>query len=86
MAELKQLANAQAVDVTAIDSDADSLLAELSDSGESETHLPGTPQDTEEESRPNVHTISQEQPPSENFPDSDPPPSPQDDPPSSFEK
>jgi len=41
MQELKQLANADAVDVTAVDRDADSLLAELAagdaDSGEDET-------------------------------------------------
>lgn len=87
MAELKQLANAQAIDVTAIDSDADSLLAELADSEPGETHLPGTPQDTEEESLANTHTIPHEQlPPSTNWDDDTPPPSPQDDPPSSFEK
>jgi hypothetical protein len=84
MQELKTLANAQAVDVTAIDVDADSLLAELAESGESETHHTPTPQDGEEESRTKVHTIPHEQPPS--FSDSDPPSSTQDDPPSSFEK
>ena len=80
MAELKQLANAEAVDVTAIDNEADSLLAELAAGSESETHPPPTPQIVEEESQPNIHTIPHEQSP--NSPDSDPTPSSQDDPPS----
>jgi hypothetical protein len=90
MAELKQLANAEAVD--AVEVDADSLLRELADSGGSETHRTPTPQDAEQESLANIHTIPHEQSPlssdshSENFPDQDPPPSTQDDPPSSFEK
>lgn len=61
MAELKQLANAEAVDVTAIDADADSLLAELADSGASETHRTPTPQTGEAESPANMHTIPHEQ-------------------------
>ena len=84
MQELKQLANADAVDVTAIDRDADSLLAELAagdaDSGEDETHRTPTPQDAEAESLANMHTIPHEQSP--NFPELDPTPSTQDDPPS----
>ncbi len=88
MQELKQLANAEAVDVTAIDADADSLLAELSaDAGnsvETETHPPPDPHFDEQESRGTLHTIPHEQP--QNFPDQDPTPSPQEDPPSSFEK
>ena len=90
MAELKQLANAEAVDVQAVDADADSLLAELAlgDSGEDETHRTPTPQTVEEESLANIHTIPHErssiphkQPLSFSDP-SDPTPSPQDDPPS----
>lgn len=83
MQELKQLANADAVDVTAIDRDADSLLAELAagDSGEDETHRTPTPQDAEAESLANIHTIPHEQPASFSDP-SDPTPSTQDDPPS----
>ena len=91
MAELKQLANAEAVDVTAIDADADSLLAELAEPVEDETHPHPTPQIVSEESRAKIHTIPHErsslesipheQPPSFSDP-SDPTPSPQDDPPS----
>lgn len=87
MAELKQLANADAVDVQAVDADADSLLAELADSGVSETHPPPTPQIAEEESPVNLHTIPHERP--TRFPNSAATPtkgSPQEDPPSSFEK
>lgn len=68
MAELKQLANADAIDVQAIDADADSLLAELSQAGadaaDSEldaTHRPPTPQTVEPESPANIHTIPHEQ-------------------------
>lgn len=89
MQELKQLANAQAVDVTAIDADADSLLAELvaADSGKDDTHPPPTPQASEQESHANTHTIPPEQPPpSPNSAEDTPTPSSQDDPPSSFEK
>lgn len=85
MAELKQLANADAVD--AVEVDADSLLAELAagdaDSGESDTHPLPTPQTVEAESPANTHTIPHEQPgPFTNSPDEDPTPSSQDDPPS----
>jgi hypothetical protein len=87
MAELKTLANAEAVDVTAIDSDADSLLAELAIVPESETHPPPEPHFDEQESLGTLHTIPHEQPPSTtNSTQDDPTPSTQEDPPSSFEK
>ena len=94
MAELKQLANAQAVDVTAIDSDADSLLAELSadaeNSPETETHPPPDPHFDDRDSGGAIHTIPDERSApdalSENPPDSDPTPPHSEDPPSSFEK
>jgi hypothetical protein len=92
MAELKQLANAEAVDVTAIDADADSLLAELADSGVSETHPLPTPQTGESESPANIHTIPHERsaiPHERSLSNSAATPSSastQDDPPSTFEK
>ena len=63
MQELKQLANADAVDVQAIDADADSLLAELTGAnpGADETHPSPTPQDAEPESPATMHTIPHEQ-------------------------
>ncbi len=67
MAELKQLTAADVEDVTAIDADADSLLAELAQAGadvDSEldaTHRPPTPQTDEPESPANIHTIPHEQ-------------------------
>lgn len=68
MAELKQLANADAVDVQAVDRDADSLMAELeagaqadADSDLDATHPPPTPQTVESESPANIHTIPHEQ-------------------------
>lgn len=87
MAELRQLTAADVEDVTAIDADADSLLAELAaaDSGASETHPLPTPQDASEESLANVHTIPHEQSPP-NFAATPSSASTQDDPPSSFEK
>lgn len=72
MAELKQLANAEAEDVHAIDADADSLLAELAagatdegdrDSSLDETHPTPTPQTVEPESPANIHTIPHERSP-----------------------
>jgi hypothetical protein len=93
MAELKQLANAEAVDVV-VNDDADSLLAELAFSAESETHPHPTPQTGDAESPADIHTIPHERStpytdsaatptgPSTNFPDEDPTPSPQDNPPS----
>jgi hypothetical protein len=89
MAELKQLTASDVEDVTAIDSDADSLLAELAAANmeEDETHPHPTPQTDEQESRANVHTIPHEQSaiPHEQFPSTHEP-SAQDDPPSPFEK
>jgi hypothetical protein len=99
MAELRQLTASDVEDVTAIDQDADSLLAELAavegdDSGGDETHPPATPQTVESESPADIHTIPHEQSaiPHERspaFPNSEATPStaiPQEDPPSSFEK
>lgn len=65
MAQLKQLSNADAIDVDAIDADADSLLAELANSAPDATHPLPTPQTVDEESRTNAHTISQERSPQE---------------------
>jgi phage terminase small subunit len=59
MAELKQLANADAVDVV-VNDDADSLLAELAFSAESETHPHPTPQTGDAESPADIHTIPHE--------------------------
>jgi hypothetical protein len=86
MAELKQLTSADVQDVT-VNDDADSLLAELAIVEADETHLPATPQIVESEDPANIHTIPHEQLPSyTNWDDDTPPSSPQDDPPSSFEK
>jgi len=65
MAELRQLTASDVEDVTAIDQDADSLLAELAagagdDSGKDDTHPPATPQTVESESLANIHTIPHE--------------------------
>ena len=74
MAQLKQLSNADAQDVTAIDRDADSLLAELTTSkpdgppdakpGEADPHRTPTPQTDSEESLGSIHTIPHKQSPS----------------------
>ena len=85
MAQLRELTNAQAVDVEAIDVGADSLLAELAIADEDETHPPPTPQNDDEESRTNAHTIPLEQPPSDFDHDDTPPPPYGDTPPSSSE-
>jgi hypothetical protein len=61
MAQLKQLTAADVQDVTAIDHDADSLLAELAKPGESETHRTPTPQADDAESLAYIHTIPHEQ-------------------------
>jgi ethanolamine utilization protein EutP (predicted NTPase) len=61
MAQLKQLTAADVQDVTAIDADADSLLAELAKSGESVTHRTPTPQADDAESLAYIHTIPHEQ-------------------------
>jgi hypothetical protein len=92
MAELRQLTAADVEDVTAIDADADSLLAELEagapgdevDSGGSVTHRTPTPQDASEESLAYIHTIPHERSPISSNVDTTP--STQDDPPSSFGK
>lgn len=98
MAELRQLTASDVEDVTAIDQDADSLLAELAadDASLSATHPTPTPQIGEPESLANIHTIPHERSAiplvshSDNNPDDflaeqDPPPSTQDDPPSPME-
>ena len=72
--QLRSIVKADATDVTAIEADADSLLAEL------ETHRGATPQDGEQESRDKVHTIPHEQSPSSLDPD--PTPSSEEHPPS----
>jgi hypothetical protein len=84
MAQIREITNAEAVDVT-VNDDADSLLAELAISVDDETHPHPTPQTGDEESRTNTHTISQERPtPDSNFSNpEDPPPSPEETPPSS---
>lgn len=86
MAQLKQLSNASAEDAHIIDAQADELMRELAGS---ETHPTPTPQDGEQESRANTHTIPHEQsidPLDSENPDSDtPPPSSEEDPPSSLE-
>lgn len=85
MAQIREITNAQAIDVTAVDADADSLLAELAapESVEEETHRPPTPQDASEESLANIHTIPHERSHSAATPSTY---AIQDDPPSSFEK
>lgn len=79
MAQLKQLSNSGAIDVEAIDADADALMAELdgAKTGLDATHPPPTTPDADEESPANTHTIPHEQPPSD-------PESTQETPPSSF--
>jgi hypothetical protein len=61
MAQIRELSNASATDATIIDADADSLLAELAKSGESETHRGATPQADDAESLAYIHTIPHEQ-------------------------
>jgi hypothetical protein len=94
MQQLRQLTNAQAVDVEAVDAGADSLLAELAIAGEDATHPLPTPQTVDEELAPNTHTIPRQRSQSEldsydldpeNPDDDTPPPSTQETPPSSFE-
>lgn len=82
MAELRQLANADAVDVV-VNDDADSLLRELeavADSDADETHPHPTPHFDEKESLGTLHTIPHEQ--SQNSSSDHPTLSTQDDPPS----
>jgi hypothetical protein len=89
MAQLRQLTNAQAVDVEAIDADADSLMSELANPAPDATHPPPTPQIEEEESPLYLHTIPHERTPSEVDPHEQPPsiptPSSSETPPSSSE-
>ena len=87
MQQLRQLTNAQAVDVEAVDAGADSLLAELAIADESDTHPLPTPQTMDEELATYTHTIPPERSPSDpENPDGDtPPPSTQETPPSSLE-
>lgn len=88
MAELKQLTSADVQDVTAIDADADSLLAELAadaeNSGDDATHPPPDAHCADRDSGAAIHTIPHER--SQNFPDQTPPSPHSEDPPSSFEK
>jgi hypothetical protein len=85
MAQLKQLTAADVQDVTAIDHDADSLLAELAKPGEDETHRGATPQADDAESLAYIHTIPHEQSPLPSNPDGEAPPSSSEEtPPSSF--
>lgn len=86
MAQLRELTNAQAVDVESVDAGADSLLAELAISDPDATHPPPTPQIQEEESPGSVHTIPHKQPPldveqPQSFPNQDPTLHMEDDPP-----
>lgn len=60
MAQLRELSNAGAIDVEAIDSDADSLLAELANPAPDATHPPPAPQIDEQESHGSLHTIPHE--------------------------
>ena len=89
MAQLKQLTAADVQDVTAIDQDADSLLAELKPAGDV-THPSPTPQADDAESLAYIHTIPHEQtsiphePLSENPDGETPPPLSEETPPSSF--
>jgi hypothetical protein len=68
--QLRTLVQGSATDVTVIDRDADSLLAELAGAGdvvesvEGETHPGATPQTVDEESLNSMHTIPHERPPS----------------------
>jgi hypothetical protein len=67
MEQLRTLIHGSATDATVIDSQADSLLAELAAEGESvegETHPGATPQTVDEESLNSMHTIPHERPPS----------------------
>ena len=65
MQQLRTFTNSQAVDVEAVEVDADSLLAELAaaDSDPDETHPPATLADTSEESPAHIHTIPHERTP-----------------------
>lgn len=77
MAQLRELSNAGATDAHIIDAQADDLMRELAMDA---THPPPTPQASEQESPPSLHTIPHE--PTPFLSDSDPTPSTQEDPPS----
>jgi hypothetical protein len=95
LAELRALANAQAADAQIIDAQASELLAELKTAA-AEPHPSPTPTDTQKESLVPMHTIPHKAPldisepspqsnqPSQNPDSTTPPPSTQEDPPSSF--
>ncbi len=82
MAEIKELAKAQAIDAEIIERDADSLMRELA---ADDPHPTPTPHDAERDSGPETHTIPHEQPhiPHEQsqLDPEDPTPLPQEDPP-----
>lgn len=77
MAQLRELSNAGATDAHIIDAQADDLMRELALDA---THPPPTPQASEQEPPPSLHTIPHE--PTPFLSDSDPTPSTQEDPPS----
>jgi len=81
MQQLRELSNAGAVDVEAIDAGADSLLAELANADEDEPHPTPEGQIVDKKLATNTHTIPPEQAPLEFDPSQDPPPSLQEDPP-----
>ena len=63
--QLRELMKSQSIDATIIERDADDLLAEISggtaaETGEAQTHPPGTPQDAAQESPQTIHTIPSE--------------------------
>ena len=81
MSQLRELSNAGAVDVEALETDAESLMAELAaDSGAGDTHPTPTTPNKEKESLTYTHTIPHEQ--SQISPDETPPPSSEETPPS----
>jgi NAD(P)H-hydrate repair Nnr-like enzyme with NAD(P)H-hydrate dehydratase domain len=97
MAQIREITKASAEDAHIIDADADSLMAELAESAEDDTHRPPAPQAGEEESLAYMHTIPHEQtsiPHEQSFSEHDidpenpdgetPPPRNEDTPPSSF--
>jgi hypothetical protein len=81
MAELRALTNAHASDARVIETEAEALLMELSQPAE--THPSPTPPNAQQESLDLLHTIPLEPDPNFSNP-TDPPPSTQEDPPSSF--
>lgn len=75
MAEIRELAKAQAIDAEIVERDADSLMRELA---ADDPHPTPTPHDAELESGPEAHTIPHERSPLD---PEDPTPLPQEDPP-----